>query len=467
MHRRPFALALAAGSLLAGTAALATVPTPAPALVSGAHPVRVKVATTVARYPVFDARGRRVGSKAWRTSAAGGNCCETYVAATPTGRVIEAGGTFPWYTDDKGRTWHQVVFDIPDQNDNGQVVAGGEGAVVVGPHGDVYGVTWDAYSGDHVQAYRFSTATGSWSVSEVPLHSPFFDRPWLTYAKGPFVVGGDATGALLDITGGGLTKDQEVFSRDGLDYDTVSVPYADEKQHPTVRASIPVVRNPDADWWQPNPGTATLPLSGGGLLRFANTEDLTGDRACDVGRLRPSDATWECVALPTRMQGIVRQDSRGWLTEVSARDAHTVLLRLSADGGRHWRSTLLRPPRGGTLEGYDAASHSALIDVKASGRLGQAVVSVRSDGKGGNGQDMVFRVDIRHAQPRVLATYFVGRGDVATEIGVGGSLGNRFDYESVALLPDGSIAVTFDDSTTRNPTPRNPDHRAPQVAFLL
>jgi hypothetical protein len=48
----------------------------------------------------------------------------------------------------------------------------------------------------------------------------------------------------------------------------------------------------------------------------------------------------------------------------------------------------------------------------------------------------------------VLRTYAVGRGDLSTVIGVLGSLANRFDFPSVALLPDGRIAVSFDDSTT-------------------
>src|SRR5436190_1445632 len=75
----------------------------------------------------------------------------------------------------------------------------GEGAILAGPNGTAYGVGWDAYSGDHLQGFRYTpnASGGVWEVSELPLHTPFFDRPWLTYVKG---------GSLL-ISGGGTGED--------------------------------------------------------------------------------------------------------------------------------------------------------------------------------------------------------------------------------------------------------------------
>jgi hypothetical protein len=65
-----------------------------------------------------------------------------------------------------------------------------------------------------------------------------------------------------------------------------------------------------------------------------------------------------------------------------------------------------------------------------------------------------------------MQTYLVGKGDINTANDVTGSAGYRFDYESVALFPDGRIAVTFDDSTCLQPTTRDPGHRGPEVAIL-
>jgi len=43
----------------------------------------------------------------------------------------------------------------------------------------------------------------------------------------------------------------------------------------------------------------------------------------------------------------------------------------------------------------------------------------------------------------------------------------RFDYETIALLPNGKIAVTFDDSSCLQPTTRDPNHDSPEVAILV
>ena len=451
------AASLAFASSFAGAAS----PVP-PTPVSGATPQPVALPVQMLSFPVYDARGRE-STADWRVSTAGGNCCETYVSATPSGRIIESGGTYPWYTTDEGQNWYQVKFDIPDQNDNGKTVAGGEGATVVAPGGDVYGVTWDAYSGDHLQAYRYTAQTNSWQVADVVMKSPFYDRPWLTYAAGPFTLDSAKTPQILDVTGGGITKDIDTLSADGLNYGDPSYFSHDEAAATTVKMRIPVVANPNADWWQPHPGTGTMPLTSGGVLRFANTDDLTGAKGCDVARLNPDSSTWQCVKLNGSITpGVVRQDSRGYLTDVYGVNGGTALaLATSRDGGLHWRIVTLRPP-GATRH----LETSSMYDVVANGALGQAVVSARFDDAKGNGQDVVFRVDTKNAQPRRLQTYLVGKGDINTANDVTGSAGYRFDYESVALLPDGHIAVSFDDSTCVQPSTRDPSHRSPEVAIL-
>lgn len=461
-RRRHVALGLVAATAigsLSGFAAAGPVP---PTPVTGATPQAVALPVHTSTYAAFDRHGRRT-SASWRISTAGGNCCETYVTATPSGRVVESGGTYPWYTSDEGRHWYEVKFDLADQNDNGPTIAGGEGATVVGAGGNVYGVTWDAYSGDHLMAYRYTAQTNNWQVADVVMKSPFYDRPWITYAKGPFTLDGAKTKQILDSTGGGITKDVDTFSPDGLDYSDPSYFAHDEAQSSTTNFRIKVVRNPDADWWQPYAWTGTLPLTDGGVLRFLNTDDVTGDSPCDIARLDPANSTWQCVKIPGTFQpGIVRQDSRGYLTNVYSVDGGSALaLATSRDGGLHWSTTKLRPP--GPTRHLETSS---LFDAVANGRLGQAVVSARFDDAKGLGQDYVFRVDISHKKPAPLMTYLVGKGDLNTANNVLGSLGDRFDYASVTLLPDGRIAVSFDDSTCKQPSTRNPGHHGPQVAIL-
>ncbi|MBV9096811.1 MAG: hypothetical protein JO079_02025, partial [Frankiaceae bacterium] len=435
-HRRTSA-ALASVAIALGSATAFAIEGPGPVPSTGATPKLVAENVRISAYPVYDASGRKVGTAKWRISPAGGNCCETYVAATPTGRIVEAGGTYPWYTDDQGKHWYEVKFDVPDQNDNGQTVAGGEGAAVVGPGGNIYGVTWDAYSGDHLQAYRYTAQTRTWAVSEVVMKTPFYDRPWITYAKGPFVLNGAKTDQILDSTGGGITKAVDTLSPDGQDYSTPSDSGNDESNSTAVNFKIPVVRNPAADWWQPHPGTSTIPLNAGGVLRM-------GGSACNIARLDPATSKWQCVKLTGQLQGVVRQDSRGYLTEVYPTAGDTALtLATSRDGGVTWSSTTLSPPPGTGMK----LETPDLFNVIANGALKQAVVTARWDDSAKHGHDLVFRVDTSKAAPKLMRTYAVGKGDLDTGNDVTSVTQGRFDYETIALLPDGKIAVTFDDSS--------------------
>ena len=457
----------AIGSVLAvslGAAASYGGPGPVPS--SGATPTRVTEPVRVSAYPVYDARGHKIGMAKWRISPAGGNCCETYVTASRSGRIVESGGTYPWYTDDRGKTWYEVKFDIPNQNDNGKTVAGGEGATVMGPDGSVYGVTWDAYSGDHLQAYSYTPQKNAWAVSEVVMKTPFYDRPWLSYLPGPFVLNGAKVDHLLDVTGGTVTKDVDTFSSDGQDYSSPSDAYNDEQQAPTVTMRIPVKPNPAADWWQPHPDAGTLPLSGGGVLRFHNDDDISGSKGCAVARLNPASSTWQCVKLVGTLKGIVRQDSRGYLVEAYPNGNASITLATSRDGGVHWSSIELKPPAG---VGHPKLETDGVvkINVVANGKMRQAVVSSRWDNAASKGQDVVFRVDTSKPKPSLTRTYVVGKGDVKNGSDVTSLTLPRFDYESVTLLPDGKIAVTFLDSTCLQPTTRDPSHDSPEVAILI
>ena len=445
------ATTLAAAGVAVAVAVPSIPPTPATptAYPSVSHP---------AQYATFDGKGRPLAKSGWHWNSTGGNCCEIYLHSTASGRILEYGGTYPYTSDDHGKTWQQVVFTTPLVN--------GEGAIVAGPQGNVYGIGWDPYTGDHLQAVVYGGADKKWQVAEAPLKTPFFDREWITYAKGPFVLGGKTVPFVTIVRGGGVDKSVELLSGDGLTYLTTSIPGQEvaatraEPKHFT----IPVVANPDADSWQPNPGTYTLPLTGGGVLLMDNSDDGLG---CDAAHLNASTATWECVALAWKPQGTVRQDSRGWLTQVHKIGTTALDLGLSKDGGVSWKHTTLTPPAGGTLEGG-----ADFFDIKVDGRRGEAVVASRADNAAGKGQDLVWRVDIKGAQPVVKRIYAVGLGDISTVIGVLGATSDRFDFPSLTLLPDGRIAASFDDSSTPKSQTRdvvpatNPTGHSPAIAIL-
>jgi hypothetical protein len=448
MRRTPIVVlalsALAVGTAVAGPSVPSTPATPKP------YPSVSNAAT----YKTFDAAGRVNGSAKWHWTPTGGNCCETYVA-NAGGRILEYGGSLPYYSDDNGRTWAQVDFLTPLYN--------GEGALVGGPGGDVFGIGWDPYTGDHLQGVKYTAKTKTWQVAEAPLKTPFFDREWITYAKGPFVLDGVKVPYVTIVRGGTVTKQVELISGDGLSYTTVSTP-ANEATSEPVRMTIPVVKNPDADSWQPNPGTYTVPLNAGGVLLLNNDSD---GLPCPAARLNASTTAWECVQLPWVPKGVVRQDSRGWLTQVEQTANNELELSTSRDGGRSWKRMTLTTP------GEQPFASSDFFDVKVNGKLGQAVVATRvNDKRTKVGQDLVWRVDVSKAQPRLLKTYAVGRGDLATGIGVVSALSDRFDFPSVALLPNGRIVASFDDKSTpkaqvRDTVPStNPDGHSPAIAIL-
>jgi hypothetical protein len=99
-------------------------------------------------YPAIDYGRRatpgddRVMRTRWRVIEETGNCCETYVTTTSDGRLLDFGGRYIHYTDDRGLTWHRVQPLAPLLNS--------EGAIVAAPGGDMLGVEWDPYSGDHL-----------------------------------------------------------------------------------------------------------------------------------------------------------------------------------------------------------------------------------------------------------------------------------------------------------------------------
>jgi len=422
------------GLVLAGSAALAGPPVPP----TPANETPVASERFAATWKVFDDKGRQTGTAKWHWTPTGGNCCEVYVTSTAQGHLLEYGGSYPYVSRDKGKSWKQVAFTTPLYN--------GEGAMVAGPNGDLFGVGWDVYTGDHLQGVRYTAATKTWEVAEAPLKTPVFDREWITYAKGPFLDElGEKVPFITLVRGGTATKAVELIATDGLSYTTPTWPNLDVRQGSEPRFfDIKVVKEPAADHWQPNPDTFTLPLNAGGVLLRNNSAD---DLGADAAWLNPSTLRWEAVRLAFRPTGTVRQDSRGWLTMVTQRGSE-LTLGLSRDGGRSWKQTELVLP----AHVSRIADSADFYDVKVNGKLGQAVVATRANDRQGRGQDVVWRVDVRSAQPKVTKVYAVGLGNAPTAVGlVAGLAADRFDFPSVALLPDGRIAVSFQDATT----PRN------------
>ena len=385
---------------------------------------------TVRRFAVYDASGRRVRDAAWRVTEAGGNCCEVFVAATPDGRLLEFGGRFPTVSDDRGATWHEVL--------PGTLNLGGEGAISAAPGGDVVGVGWDPYTGDRLEAFVYDGEARDWRYAQVPLHEPLHDRPWIAVVPGPFKrVDGSTAPYATVVRANYLSAFKETFlySLDGLTYLPMQ---GNPLGLPRQSGYLSPAHSSILDYVQPQHDSRMTVLAGEGLLNMLDLS-LGG---CDA-TLWSFQQTWSCFTIPDHpIEATLVMDSRGRLHE-AVLDEGVIVYKSSPDGGETWYETTLALPDGMLI---DAA---AQLDHKVNAANGVGAVAVHAH-LPDRSVDAVFRIDVSGVQPRLVETMLVGDNDRPTGRGVS-ETGARFDFASVAILPDGSIATAFYDMATEDP----------------
>jgi hypothetical protein len=381
-------------------------------------------------YATVDYGKKKPGTTTWRVVQGTGNCCENYLTSTRQGRLLDFGGSFINYTDDRGLTWHQVQPLTPLVN--------GEGTIVVNPNGDVDAIGWDPYSGDHLQAFKYDAGSGTWLYAEQPVHQPFYDREWITVLPGPFVVNGQTVPYLTFVKGGYPWKDPAFYSTDGLTYTDASSMFIDETLGTPVEGYLKTSPTAEFDWMQPNTGSGMTPLGAGGAL-------ASGEFTTDWGILDPSSLSWRTFTYPggTQPQGLHQVDSKGRIDNIVKHDDGGGFdYRISPDGGRTWRSVSVALPSGQTID---------QIDFRANAALGVGAVAVHALEPSGNDQDYAYKFGISSSQPVLQRRYTVGKGDTGSAAGVGNSV--RMDFQSIAILPDGRLTMSFLDSTTHYVSP--------------
>jgi hypothetical protein len=382
--------------------------------------VDVTKETSTASYPTDDYGTRastiddRQGTTTWRIVKDTGNCCENHLDASPDGRLFDIGGSYINYTDDRCLTWKSV------QPLEGLV--NGEGSMAVAPNGDVVGVSWDAYSGDHLVAYKYDALSAKWFTWENPLHEVFYDRPWLSVVPGPFAIGlgADTVPYISFVQGGTGIKDPLIVSSDGLVYDEPSSTLIDGLNDTPSARWFPITADASFDWIQPIRSSPVTGL-GGGYAAFGSSWLLS-----------PEDRKWDAwTSLPDgkSVPGTFQIDSAGRINQIRSVTGGFEY-RISADAGRTWTATTVSGALG-------------QIDLHANYSVGIGVVATRV-----SNQDWLYKFDIRGDTPRLIRRYKVGLGDGSAGAGVGQLTAPRFDFESTAILPDGRVAVSFLDSTT-------------------
>lgn len=392
----------------------------------GTTPLDV-ASSELASWPIMDADSNVTGANAtWRIVEGTGNCCENYVVTTPTGRIIDFGGTFLHYSDDAGITWRSVATPTPYVN--------GEGALVVGPNGDVLGVGWDPYSGDRLWSHKYVAADDQWYFQNMLLHQPFFDRAWITAVKGPFDVNGQTVPYLTFVESnfhGGLAE-VLLRSSDGLNYVEFSEAGLGQAEG---TFTLPTLEpDPERDWMQPISQAPSRPLGRGLALQQTSLGALAG---CSL-RALTEDGSYRCLG-----GGLAELDRFSPVLADAAGNLHTIgheaFYSMSSDGGNTWIDADTPFPAWGLR----------VFDFKVHAGLDRAIVAAHATVSDGVTGDFLWVFDQVTTEPRFRAAYQVGSWDSGSDSGLGGD--RRFDFMTAGFLPDGRVVMSFTDGEHHPP----------------
>ena len=127
----------------------------------------------------------------------GGNCCEHYIATTIEGDIMNIGGEYPVYTEDRGHAWDTYIPGVlPDTQCRTFVPTNpgqeglGEGSIVQATNGDIISMTWFPYIGadgkiDKFYALLYDDSEEEWKWCYNRITEPFYDRSWQVEVVGP------------------------------------------------------------------------------------------------------------------------------------------------------------------------------------------------------------------------------------------------------------------------------------------
>ena len=215
---------------------------------------------------------------------------------------------------------------------------------------------------------------------------------------------------------------------------------------------------PEWDFMQPHREMRASPIPTGGLLFprwFSDGSNLFLD----------TELTWHKHNLPNGSLLPSRNlviDSSGALHSVSCNmvdpgakgcdGTFNLTHSVSFDGGYSWTEYTHGWP------GSAAVSDNTFEwDFQADGNLDLAVISMRvqSSNFTGDGSpsdvDLVFHVRDYSQSMEADSVTIIGLGDLDSTSGAGNDI--RFDFASMAILPDGGIVVAYHDSTDPNQDP--------------
>jgi len=421
----------------------------------------------------------------------GGNCCEHYLTTDQDGIIYNLGGEWPWWSTDRGLTWTEWVPPAVNNDlftcEEGQLDPTldpglGEGSIIQAPNGDILAMTWFPYPSLD-GADQFYAILGKKSApDQIDWQfcwnsfdkEPFYDRSWQVPVVGPINpppelanigCNSNCPWASMVVSNFWSYNEQGYqISTDGLNYRPLDIPdsSSNECNAEYARCGADLEFDlffedlgPEWDYMQPHREMRASPIPSGGLLFprwFSDGSNLFLD----------TELTWHRHTLPNETLLPSRNlviDSSGALHSVSCNNADpgskgcdgtfNLTHQISYDGGYTWTNQTHRWPLA-----LSVSDNTFEWDFQADGNLDLAVITMRvqTDLNGTSSDvDLVYHIrDYRESMEADSVT-LIGLGDLDATSGAGNDV--RFDFASMAILPDGGVVVAYHDSTDPNTDP--------------
>ncbi|MEC7703817.1 MAG: hypothetical protein VX906_01070, partial [Candidatus Thermoplasmatota archaeon] len=172
----------------------------------------------------------------------GGNCCEHYLVTTKEGWIVNFGGEYPTWSEDRGHTWQEYQPSIVSQigcREPKPTVPGqeglGEGSIVQATNGDLISMGWFPYpstsGADQFYAFLYDASEEEWQWCFNRTPEPFYDRSWQVEVIGPITGGVYGSGEYATIVISNFWHQVQniggQLSTDGLNYDYFGFPDRD------------------------------------------------------------------------------------------------------------------------------------------------------------------------------------------------------------------------------------------------
>ena len=393
------------------------------------------------------------GNSSWAVfgNEEGGNCCEHYLAGTKDGWIVNFGGEYPTWSEDRGHTWNEYIPGIfsqigclePKPTVPGQEGLG-EGSIVQATNGDLISMGWFPYpstsGADQFYAFLYDADTQEWNWCFNRTPEPFYDRSWQVEVIGPINGGIYGNGEYASIVISNFWHQVQniggQISTDGLNYDYFSFPDRDASLE-TIEVDLTSEKlGEEWDYTKPHKEMRAFPVPSGGLY-FPNYFIDGRDAYVDTALNWWSATTLNGSSLPSEYCAF---DSSAALHCVLT-EANIIQHLVSWDGGETWENN-----------SYDLQNQASGIEeweFHSNGVHDLFVLNVRYQSSDGPDIDIAWHVrDYSESLIPDSKTY-LGQGDLDSTSGAGADI--RFDFASMGILPDGGSFIAYHDSTDPDP----------------